>query len=74
MLVLSSCRMGEYCLFGCGHEADLNSNVVGHAHVVIQKMDSLQSTAVLPANTFAFFKGFDFKDSKLTLISSQAIS
>ena len=36
------------------------SQIVGHAHVTVQKMASADSTAVLDPTQFAFFKGFDF--------------
>jgi len=34
-------------------------NIIGHTHFVIQAIDSLTSTKVLDAQTFAFFKGVD---------------
>lgn len=45
-------------------QAETLSKIVGHAHVVIQKMDSISSAKLLDPNTFTFFKGFDFADGK----------
>jgi hypothetical protein len=45
-------------------QAENLSKIVGHAHVVIQKMDSISSAKLLDPNTFAFFKGFDFADGE----------
>ena len=53
-------------------DADEISKIVGHAHVVIQKMESLASAKILDPNIMAFFKGFDFADvnglSSLTVV------
>jgi hypothetical protein len=36
--------------------------IVGHAHITVQKMQSADSTALLDPTVFAFFKGLDFAD------------
>ncbi|KAH8915360.1 hypothetical protein BT69DRAFT_1187103, partial [Atractiella rhizophila] len=36
-----------------------NGDIIGHVHVVIQKLDSLQSTTPIDPNTFDFFLGID---------------
>lgn len=51
--------------------ADRDRRIVGHAHIVIQKMQSTGSTAILNPQQFEFFKGLNFQD--VNGISSLAI-
>ncbi|ORY34196.1 hypothetical protein BCR39DRAFT_556591 [Naematelia encephala] len=39
-----------------------SGNIIGHAHIAIQKMPSITSTQVLDPQTFDFFKGMDNSD------------
>lgn len=53
--------MSDQCIpSGTGGPELLLSLIVGHAHIVIQLMASADSTALLPPDRFAFFKGIDF--------------
>lgn len=38
---------------------DGNGDILGHSHIVIEKIDSLTSTAVTDPSKFAFFKGLN---------------
>lgn len=42
----------------------MHSEIVGHAHLTVQKMQSADSTALLDPTKFAFFKGLDFADGQ----------
>jgi hypothetical protein len=45
--------------FSAPAQTNGNGVLIGHSHVVIQKIDDLKSTKTLDPNTFAFFKGFN---------------
>lgn len=47
--------------FGAPQQVNDNGVVIGHSHVVIQKINGLSDTAVLDAQKFAFFKGLNAK-------------
>lgn len=40
-------------------QVDGTGTVIGHSHVVVEKLDSLQSTAPTDPTRFAFFKGLN---------------
>ncbi|KIO34672.1 hypothetical protein M407DRAFT_240504 [Tulasnella calospora MUT 4182] len=47
--------------FSAPQQVNDNGQVIGHSHVVIQKINGLSDTAVLDAQKFAFFKGLNAK-------------
>lgn len=47
--------------FGAPQQVNGNGQVIGHSHIVIQKINGLSDTAVLDAQQFAFFKGLNAK-------------
>ncbi|WVF65978.1 hypothetical protein IAT40_000716 [Kwoniella sp. CBS 6097] len=48
--------------YAAPQQVDSSGKVVGHAHVVIQEMEAIDSPALLDPNTFTFFKGLDLGD------------
>ncbi|OCF36335.1 hypothetical protein I316_02210 [Kwoniella heveanensis BCC8398] len=48
--------------YAAPQQVDRSGQVVGHAHVVIQEMEAIDSPALLDPNTFTFFKGLDLGD------------
>ncbi|ODO02096.1 hypothetical protein L198_02827 [Cryptococcus wingfieldii CBS 7118] len=48
--------------YAAPQQVDQSGQVVGHAHVVIQAMKSMDDDSLLDPNTFAFFKGLDKTD------------
>jgi hypothetical protein len=49
----------EQNYYSAPQQVNGQGNIIGHTHFVIQAIDSLTSTKVLDAQTFAFFKGVD---------------
>jgi hypothetical protein len=45
--------------YSAPQQVDSSGNIIGHSHVVIQKLDSLDQTTALDPNVFAFFKGIN---------------
>ncbi|TYJ54897.1 hypothetical protein B9479_004405 [Cryptococcus floricola] len=48
--------------YAAPQQVDSSGQVVGHAHVVIQAMKSMDDDSLLDPNTFEFFKGLDKTD------------
>ncbi|WVQ93613.1 hypothetical protein IAU59_000688 [Kwoniella sp. CBS 9459] len=48
--------------YAAPQQLDRSGQVVGHAHIVIQEMEAIDSPALLDPNTFTFFKGLDLGD------------
>ncbi|KAH8114848.1 hypothetical protein DFH11DRAFT_129869 [Phellopilus nigrolimitatus] len=45
--------------YSAPQQVDAAGNIIGHSHVVIEALDSLNSTAVTDPTKFAFFKGIN---------------